>query len=286
MIIPRAILMLFKDTFLEWYADRGSRLGAALAYYTVFSLAPLLIIAITIVALVFEQEAAQRHIILQMQELVGADGAKTVQTLLDRAYRPHSGIVATSIAIAMLLFGATIVFSELKDALNSIWSVPARLERGFLIGLMRDRFLSFMMVLGIAFLLLLSLVLSGVLAALGGILDNRLSGHFDVLRVGNLLFLFSMVTLLFAMIYKILPDVNIAWSDVLIGAVLTAMLFMIGKFLIGLYLGLSRIAWAYGAAGSLVIVLVWIYYSAQILYFGAEFTKVYAYRHGSKKPKP
>lgn len=284
MIIPRAILMLFKDTFLEWYADRGSRLGAALAYYTVFSLAPLLIIAITIVALVFEQEAAQRHIILQMQELVGADGAKTIQTLLDRAYRPSSGIAATSIAIAMLLFGATIVFSELQDALNSIWSVPARFERGFLIGLMRDRFLSFMMVLGIAFLLLLSLVLSGVLAALGEILANSLSGHFDVLRIGNLLFLFSMVTLLLAMIYKILPDVDIAWSDVLIGAVLTSMLFMIGKFLIGFYLSLSRIAWAYGAAGSLVIVLVWIYYSAQILYFGAEFTKVYAHRYGSKRP--
>lgn len=286
MSIPKAILRLFKDTFVEWYTDRGARLGAALAYYTVFSLAPLLIIAIAIAALVFEQQAAQRHIIQQMQELVGADGAKTVQTLIERAYRPHSGIVATSIAIAMLLFGATIVFSELKDALNSIWNVPARLEHGFLVGIMRDRFLSFVMVLGIAFLLLLSLLLSAVLVGLGDVLGDRLPGHIDILRGANLLFLFSMGTLLLAMIYKILPDVNIAWSDVLIGAVMTSLLFMIGKFLIGLYLGISRIAWAYGAAGSLVIVLVWIYYSAQILYFGAEFTKVYAYRHGSKRPGP
>jgi membrane protein len=192
-------------------------------------------------------------------------------------------MVASIIAIAMLLFGATIVFSELKDALNTIWKVPPKPTHGLLLGMIRDRSLSFAMVVGMGFFLLLSLLLSGVLIALGQILGDRLPGHVDVLRIGNLLFLFSVMTLLCAVIYKILPDISIAWGDVLIGALLTSLLFMVGKFLIGAYLGMSRIASAYGAAGSLVIVLVWVYYSAQILYFGAEFTKVYAHRFGSRR---
>lgn len=279
---PRAIPTLFKEALFEWYADRGPRLGAALAYYTLFSLAPLLIIVIAIAAMAFGQEAAQAQIVRQIEELIGMEGAKAIQTLLENTSKPSSGVMATLIGLATLIFGATIVFNELQDALNIIWKIGPKPERGMVIGLVRDRFLSFAMVFGMGFLLLVSIIANAVLAAIIQIFGDVLSNQVYFLRAANMIFSFSVVTLLCAMIYKVLPDTYIAWSDVLIGAVATSLLFAIGKFLIGLYLVYSSVVSAYGAAGSLVAVLVWMYYSAQIFYFGAEFTKVYATRRGHR----
>jgi membrane protein len=274
----RAISTLLKETSFEWYADRGPRLGAALAFYTLFSLAPVLIIIIAIAAMAFGQEVAHAQIVQQIEELMGPEGAKAIQTLLENTSRPSSGVIATLIGLATLLFGATIVFSELQDALNFIWKVPPRPERSMVISLIRDRFLSFVMVFGIGCLLLVSIVANAVLAAMAQIFGVIVANQVYFLRAANFMFSFAVVTLLFAMTYKILPDTNIAWSEVLIGAVATSVLFAIGKFLIGLYLVHSSVMSAYGAAGSLVALLMWVYYSAQIFYFGAEFTKVYATR--------
>jgi membrane protein len=280
---PRAIPTLLRATCTAWYADRGARLGAALAFYTLFSLAPLLIIIIAIAALAFGQEVAHAQIIRQIEDLIGIEGAQAIQTVIENASRPSSGVAATLIGLGTLLFGATVVFSELQDALNGIWKISARPERGMVIGLVRDRFLSFAMVLAIGFLLLLVIVANAVLTAIVQIFGEILPARASFLHTANFLLFLSIVTLLFAMIYKLLPDTTIAWSDVLIGAFATALLFMVGKFLIGLYLVYSSVTSAYGAAGSLVVVLVWVYYSAQIFYFGAEFTKVYATRqdHGA-----
>jgi membrane protein len=279
---PGAIPGLLKRTALEWYADRGPRLGAALAFYTLFSLAPFLIIVIAIAAMVLGQDVAHVQIVQQIESFMGRQGAQAIQVMLENASRRSSGVIATLIGLATLFFGATIVFSELQDALNTIWKIPPKPGRGMVIGLIRDRFLSFAMVFGIGFLLLVSIIANAVLAAIVQIFGDILPHRVYFLRAANMFFSFGMVTLLCAMIYKILPDTTIAWGDVLIGAVATSLLFSMGKFLIGLYLGYSSIMSAHGAAGSLVAVLVWMYYSAQIFYFGAEFTKVYAARRGRR----
>jgi membrane protein len=278
----RAIPALLQETGFEWYADRGPRLGAALAFYTLFSLAPLLIIITAIAALAYGQEVAHAQIIRQIEELIGREGADAIRAIIENASRPSSGVAATLIGLATLLFGATIVFSELQDALNTIWDIPPKPERGMVIGIIRDRFLSFVMVLSIGFLLLASMLANTILTAIVQNFGDILPGRAYVLRIANSALFLSIVTLLFAMIYKMLPDTTIAWSDVVIGAVATSLLFAIGKFLIGLYLVYSSVVSAYGAAGSLVVVLVWVYYSAQIFYFGAEFTKVYATRRGHR----
>ena len=282
----RAIPALLQETGFEWYADRGPRLGAALAFYTLFSLAPLLIIITAIAALAYGQEVAHAQIIRQIEELIGREGADAIRAIIENAARPSSGVAATLIGLATLLFGATIVFSELQDALNTIWDIPPKPERGMVIGIMRDRFLSFVMVLSIGFLLLASMLANTILTAIVQNFGDILPGRAYVLRIANSALFLSIVTLLFAMIYKMLPDTTIAWSDVVIGAVATSLLFAIGKFLIGLYLVYSSVVSAYGAAGSLVVVLVWVYYSAQIFYFGAEFTKVYATRRGHRAVPP
>jgi membrane protein len=276
------IPVLLQETALAWYTDRGTRLGAALAFYTLFSLAPLLIIVIAVAALAFGRELAQTQLVQQIEAFVGAEGARVIQSTIENASRPSSGAVATLVGLAMLLFGATVVFSELQDALNTIWKVPSTPRRGMMLRLIWHRFLSFVMVLAIGFLLLLSIIANSALAAVMQLFGDVLPRQVDWLRTANFAFSFGVVTLLFAMIYKVLPDLDIAWSGVLIGAVVTAVLFMLGKFLIELYLGYSSVASVYGAAGSLVILLMWIYYSAQILYVGAEFTKVYAQRRGRK----
>jgi len=284
---PRIIPTLLKETCYEWYADRGSRLGAALAFYTLFSLAPLLIIITAMAALAYGQEVAHAQIMRQVEEVIGPDGAKAIRTVIENASRPSSGVAATLIGLATLLFGATIVFSELQDALNAIWKIPSRAERGMIIGIVRDRFLSFTMVLSLGFLLLMSMLANTVFAAITQDLGAILPGRRYILSTANTVLFFSIVTLLFAVIYKILPDTTILWRDVIVGAVATALLFLAGKFLIGLYLVYSSVVSVYGAAGSLVVVLVWMYYSAQIFYFGAEFTKVYAtykgHRTGSRQ---
>jgi membrane protein len=276
----KTIWTLLKETFSEWREDKASRLAAALAYYTVFALAPLLIIVIAVAGLVFGQEAARGELIAQIQGLVGQEGAQLIETMVESASKPTSGIIATTIAIATILFGASGLFGQLQDALNTIWEVEPKPERGIL-GMIKDRFLSFTMVLGIGFLLLVSLIVSAVLSALNPYLKDLLPGSIYWIQILNFIISFGVITLLFAMIYKILPDVEIAWDDVWIGAVVTSLLFNLGKFLIGLYLGNSSAGSAYGAAGSLVILLLWVYYSAQILLFGAEFTQVYAKRRGS-----
>ncbi|MBE7550580.1 MAG: YihY/virulence factor BrkB family protein [Anaerolineales bacterium] len=270
---------LLKETFSDWSEDKASRLAAALAYYTIFSIAPLIIIVIAVAGLVFGREAAQGQIEGQIQGLVGDQGGELIQEMVQGASNQSTGVIATIIGVATLLFGATGVFGQLQDALNTIWEVTPKPGRGVL-GILKDRFISFTMVLGIGFLLTVSLVLSAGLAA-----ASQFTGLDKIAYLGEAITFFvsfAVITLLFAMIYKILPDVKIAWSDVWIGATVTALLFTIGKLLISLYLGHSALASSFGAAGALVVILVWIYYSAQILFFGAEFTQVYAKRFGSR----
>jgi membrane protein len=279
---PREIVDLVRESVWAWVGDRAPRKGAALAYYTVFSLAPILVIAIAIAGFFFGEAAARGEIVEQARGLLGAQGAAAVQALIQNAARPEAGIVATVGGLIALLVGATTALAELKDGLDQIWHAPPDRTQGFWY-FVRKRLLSIGLILALGFLLLVSLVLSAVLAAL----SRRWGGESAVgtaLQIVNFLFSFVLVTALFATIYKVLPAVRIAWRDVIIGAVVTALLFNLGKTLIGLYLGNSAIASTYGAAGSLIVVLVWVYYSAQIFLLGAEFTKVYAYRFGSRRP--
>jgi membrane protein len=276
------ITRVLKETAFEWHADRAPRLGAALAFYTLFSLAPLLVVIIAIAALAFGRDIASAELIQQIEIFIGREAAQVIQATIENTSRPRSGIVATVIGLATMLFGTTVVFSELRDALNTIWKVTPKSQRSMAIGLMWDRFLAFSMVLGMSLLLLLSIFANAMLKAILPIFGTMLPSQVNWLQTVNFGFSFVIVTLLFAMVYKVLPEVEIAWEEVLIGAVVTAVLFMIGKFLIELYLRYSTTAVVYGAAGSLVVLLIWIYYSAQIVYFGAEFTKVYAKYRGHR----
>src|SRR5919106_2764708 len=278
----RTIPALLKETLFEWYADRGSRLGAALAFYMLFSLAPLLMIIIAITALVFGREIAYTQLIQQIETFIGLEGARVIQATIENTSRPSSGIMATLIGLGTMLFGATVVFNELQDALNVIWKVAPKPRRSMALGLIWDRLLAFSIVVGIGVLLLLSIVANAVLNAMMQIFGDILPRHVNWLQSANFVFALVTVTLLFIMVYKVLPDIEIGWGEVLVGAMVTAVLFMFGKFLIELYLGYSTAASVYGAAASLVILLMWIYYSAQILYFGAEFTKVYAKYRGHR----
>jgi membrane protein len=272
----KAIYELFKNAGIGWYEDKAPKLGAALAYYSVFSLAPLLVLVISIATLVFGQEAAQNELVGQIKGTVGEQSANAIQDMLKNAGTRGTGIVATVIAAVILLFGASGVFAELQEDLNTIWKVAPKPGSTWL-AYLRDRFLSFTMVLGAGFLLLLSLIFTTAIEALSThISPELLPGGLWLWQGVNALASFLIVTLLFALIYKVLPDVALAWRDVLTGAVVTAVLFTLGKYLIGLYLGRASVASAYGAAGSLVVILVWVYYSAQILLFGAEFTRAYA----------
>jgi len=255
------------------------RLGAALAYYTVFSLAPLLVIAIGIAGLIFGREAAQGQITAQVENLVGQQGGQAIQTMVESASKPGKGALGTVLGFAMLLFGAAGLFGQLQDALNTIWGVQPKPGRG-LWGFVRDRFLSFSMVLGAAFLLLVSLIISSALAAIGSLLGDWQTGVVGLIATTAVDMI--VITMLFALIYRFLPDAIIAWRDVWLGAFLTAALFTLGKFLIGLYVGQAGIGSAYCAPGSLAVLLVWLYYAAQIFLFGAELTKAYANEFGSR----
>jgi membrane protein len=270
---------LVKSAASKWSEDKAPRMGAALAYYTIFSMAPLLVITVAIAGMVFGKDAAEGRMVGELQGLVGPDGGRLIQTMICNASEPSTSIVATVIGVLVLVLGAMGVFGELQDSLNTIWEVQPRPGRGIL-GMLQDRLLSFVMVMGVAFLLLCSLVISAGLAAVGSLL-----GQWETSLVGqaiNFGVSFVVITLLFAMIYKLLPDAHTAWGDVWLGAALTALLFSVGKMLIGLYLGHSTIGSTYGAAGSLAVLLVWLYYSAQVFLFGAELTQVYANRFGSK----
>ncbi len=275
-----AFVPLFKETFKEWGEDKVSRLAAALAYFTVFSIAPLLIIAISVAAIFFGEEAARGQIVGQIQGLMGQEGAEAVESMIANANQVQGGLIASIIGIVTLLFGASGVFGQLQDALNTIWEVAPKPGQG-VVNFVRSRFLSFGMVLIIAFLLLVSLVVSAAVAGAGTYVAGIAPGMAVLWESINFLISFGVITLLFAAIYKVLPDVKIAWGDVWVGAAVTALLFTIGRTLIGLYLGNAAVGSAYGAAGSLVVLLVWVFYSAQILLFGAEFTQVYTRRYGS-----
>lgn len=277
----KQIFRLLKETFKEWQEDKSSRLAAALAYYTVFSLAPLLIIVIAIAGAIFGEEAARGEIVSQIQGLVGQEGATVIEEAIQNADQPQISSIASIFSIIFLLIGASGVFAQLQESLNEIWNVKAQPKNG-LAGLIRKRILSFSAVLGIGFLLLVSLVISAVLSGISNYFSDLIPGVDFLWQILNFVVSFGVITLLFALMYKFLPDVKIDWSDVWIGALITALLFTIGKFALGLYLGRGSFGSTYGAAGSLVIILAWVYYSAQILFFGAEFTQVYARRYGSQ----
>jgi membrane protein len=278
---PKSIYHLLRATYAEWSRDKVPRMGAALAYYTIFSLAPLLVIAIAIAGFVFGPDAVRGRITNQIQGLVGPDSAHAVQTMIQSAHKPAHGVFATIFGIAVLLLGASGVFTEMQDALNTIWKVDTTSKTGVW-NLIKGRFFSFGMVLGIGFLLLVSLLLSAALSAVATYASNFLPIPPAALHALDFSFSVLFIAGLMALIFKFLPDVRISWGDVAIGAILTSLLFTIGKFLIGLYIGHSVTMSAYGAAGSVVIILAWIYYSAQILYFGAEFTRVYSTHCGSQ----
>jgi len=284
--LAHALLDLSRDSFASWKADYAPSMGAALAYYTVFSVAPLLLIVISVAGLVFGREAARGEIMGQLSGMMGADGAHAVQVMLESLNKPTQGVVASVVGLVLLLVGATTVFGELQDALDRIWRAPAREQDGGLLNLMRSRLLSFSMIMGIGFLLMVSLVISAALSALGEWWAPVFGGWATLAQAANFVFSFAMVTVGFAMIYKIMPRVSVQWRDVWVGAAVTALLFTVGKYLIGLYIGKSSVASGYGAAGSLVVVLVWVYYSAQIFLLGVEFTWVYAHAFGSLKGSP
>jgi membrane protein len=281
MIAIHSLWPLVKESIAEWSDDYAPSMGAALAYYTIFSIAPLIIIAVAVAGFVFGAEAARGEIFAQLRGMIGDDGAAAVQGLVKSASEPGKGTFAAIAGVVTLLVGATTVFNELQSDLDRIWDVPKSTQSGIKV-LLRGRLLSFGMILGVGFLLLVSLVLSAGLSALTRFWDNRFAGWEVVLQAVNFVVTFAIVTGLFAMIYKLLPRCRIEWRDVWVGAMVTSLLFAIGKLLIGLYLGKSGVASGFGAAGSLVIVLVWVYYSSQIFLLGAEFTKTYAHRHGSR----
>lgn len=276
---------LLKLTYQGWKEDKASRLAAALAYYTILSLPPLLIIIIAITGFFWDEEVVRTGVMDQMEGLVGGEGRAFVSDLLTSASRPATGIIATIVGIITLLFGALGAFNELHNALNTIWEVEEEESKGILDTIKKtifSRLLSFGMILGIGFLLLVSLVISAGLSAVQETVGNAIPVSEILLQIVNLVISIGVVTVLFALIFKFLPDAEIAWRDVWLGAFFTAVLFSLGKFLIGLYLGNSAVGSSFGAAGSLVLLLIWIYYSAQILFFGAEFTQVYANQLGSK----
>jgi membrane protein len=279
----KEVVSIVKETYWEWTEDKGPRLGAALAYYAIFSIPPLMMIALAVLGLVYADNVSGR---LQ-KELAGLIGDETSIALLTSVQMKgqKGGAVASLIGLGVLFFGASGVFAELQDALNTVWGVK-RKESG-LKGLLRGRFTSFTMVLGICFLLLISFVVSALVAMMSEQLGSWIPGGTAIGRLLEVSASLVVITLLFAMIFKLLPDVEIQWSDVWVGAFATSLLFILGKFAIGTYIGKAGIASGYGAAGSIIILITWIYYSAQILFFGAEFTQVYATHRGSQiVPKP
>ena len=273
----RELFPVLKTTFSNWNDHNAPRLGAALAFYTILSLSPLVILAVALAGLIFSRSTAQAHILAEVQGLIGADGGKAFQTVLGGTQKPSTGLLSTIVGLLSLLFGASGVFGELRSALNMIWDVEPGESSGIM-GFVRERFFSFGMVLSIGFLLMVSLVLSTILAAAGKFFGGLLPVPASVLMVLNFLVSFIGIAGLFALIFRFVPAAKVQFKNVWLGALATALLFTIGKTLIGLYLGKSSVGSAYGAAGSVIVVIVWVYYSAQIFFFGAEFTHAYSCR--------
>lgn len=274
---------LVKTAAVAFAADRAPKMAAALAYYTAFAVAPLLLIATALAGLLFGDDAARGEVVRQLSGLLGADGARAIQEILERAWKPRESLVATALGALALVVAATGVFAELQDSLNRIWDVRKKPGRG-VVGTLKDRLLSFSMVLGIGFLLLVSLLLSTALQALSAFVAGW-AGKGLLIQAAGLLGSFALVVVLFGAMFRFLPDARTRWRDVWVGATVTAVLFTLGKFLIGLYLGRGTFGSTYGAAGSFVIFLLWVNYAAQIFFFGAEVTKAYAERFG-KPPVP
>ncbi len=275
---------LLKDTYNEWDNHDAMTLSAALSYYTVLSLAPLLIVVLAVIGLVLGSQAAHGQIIAQLQSLLGAEGARAVDTVVTNAHKPATGTVAGILGIITLFISASGVFNQLRVSLNRIWDVKNESSSGIM-STIRERFLSFGMLLAIGFLLLVSLVISATVAAAGKYMGGVIPIPSFVLELLNIAVSLGFVTVLFALIFRFLPDEKVEWGNVWLGAFVTSLLFTIGKFLIGMYIGQASFGSAYGAAGSLVIVLAWVYYSAIIFFFGAEFTHVYATEFGSLKDR-
>lgn len=273
---------LLKETVKEFIQDNAIKLSASLSYYTIFSLPPLLIIIISLCGVFFGKEAVQGELFGQINGLVGNEAAMQIQEMIKNVKRSDSNVFATTIGVIVLLVGASGVFAEIQSSINYIWGLEAKPKRG-LIKFLKNRLMSFSMIGSVGFLLLVSLLVNSLM----DILNNRLMAYFPnvvvyLFYILNILIVFGIITLLFSIIFKSLPDGKVVWKDAFIGASFTSVLFMIGKFGIGAYLGSSAIGSTYGAAGSIILILVWVYYSAIILYFGAEFTKVYAHAHGDK----
>lgn len=276
----KSLWKILRQSYQEWSSDKASRLAAALSYYTAVAIAPLLVLMVMLIGWFYGENSAQSQVVGQLRALVGPQGAEVAQAVIESADRPDIAGIAGIISLITLLWGASNVFVELQDSLNTIWGVELKPRSQGIRAVLRERFLSFSMVLVIGFLLLVSLVLSAILSALGGTFHRLLPGMEMLWQGVNLVVSFGVTTLLFALIYKVLPDAKFAWKDVWMGATVTALLFTVGKWLLGLYLGNQTTSSAYGAAGSLMVLLIWIYYSAQIFFFGAEFTQVYARREG------
>ena len=271
---------LLKLTLSEWTNDNAFELSAALAFYTIFSIAPVLLIAVGVASFFLAPETATTRIVDEMAKLVGAQGANAVRQVIESSRGFGKGLWAVSVGIVTLMTGATAVFGELQSALNRIWDVEAKPDRGVIMSLIVDRLRSFLIAVCVGFLLLVSLVVSALISGLQNYMNNWLPGVPWVWQAANVVTSFLVVAALFAMIYKFLPDVVISWKDVWIGAAVTALLFSAGKYLIGIYLGRTATSSAFGAAGSLVVLLFWVYYSALISFLGAEFTQVYTRRYG------
>ncbi len=280
-LTPKKIWQLLKESYKEFSEDDTWVMGAALSYYTVFSLAPVLFIVIFVAGMIFGEEAVRGEVYDQIRGFVGDDAAVQVQQMVASTYDPDKSWWATALAIGLLIFGATTVFYQLQASINKIWEVKPKPKKGF-IKYIRDRILSFSVIIAIGFLLLVSLVISALLVAFTNFLSDNLPGiSVYLIRGFDIIFSFAVYTALFAMIYKLLPDAKVRWRDVWVGSGFTALLFMIGKYIISIYLGSSDIGSTYGAAGSIIILLSWVSYSSQILFFGAEFTQVYARHYGS-----
>ncbi|MFT3910868.1 MAG: YihY/virulence factor BrkB family protein [Ferruginibacter sp.] len=273
---------LFKDTFKGFSEDRIPKLSGALAYYTVFSMAPLLVVIISFCGLFLGREAVQGKIYGQLSTFIGPDSASQMQEIIKNAAIQSTGNIAAVIGIITLLIGATSVFAEIQDSINSIWGVKPKPKRGWL-KMLQNRFLSFSVIVGLGFLLLVSLAITGLIEGL----NHKLQASFPqvtivVFYIINLLLTIGISALIFAVIFKVLPDAKIKWKDVSVGALITALLFLFGKFAISFYISKTKVGTTYGAAGSFVVLLVWIYYSSVILYLGAEFTKIYALKYGDE----